>query len=52
MIINSKDAEKIESKYYFFQKMNKNVKGKLQLMEILNNPQNPLGELMFNIKNY
>ena len=52
MKINSKEAEKISSKYYFFPKMNKNVKGKLQLMEILNNPQNPLGELMFNIKNY
>jgi hypothetical protein len=57
MKINSKDAEKISSKYYFFPKMNKNIKGKLQLMEqdnllILNYQEAPLGELMFNIKNY
>ena len=57
MKINSKEAEKISSKYYFFPKMNKNVKGKLQLMEqdnllILNYPENPLGELMFKIKFY
>ena len=57
MKINSKDAEKISSKYYFFPKMNKNIKGKLQLMEqdnllILNYPENPLGELMFKIKFY
>ena len=57
MKINSKDAEKISSKYYFFPKMNKNIKGKLQLMEqdnllILNFQETPLGELMFNIKNY
>ena len=57
MKINSYEAEKIESKYYFFPKMNKNVKGKLQLMEqdnllILNFQETPLGELMFNIKNY
>ena len=37
--------------------MNKNIKGKLQLMEqdnllILNYPENPLGELMFKIKFY
>ena len=37
--------------------MNKNIKGKLQLMEqdnllILNFQETPLGELMFNIKNY
>ena len=57
MKINSKEAEKISSKYYFFPKMNKNIKGKLQLMEqdnllVLNYPEKSLGELMFKIKFY